>query len=141
MPRQLIYTSSAVRHLNESELAQLLSQARKHNERLGVTGMLVYADGSVLQVIEGEFLAVEEVMERVSLDTRHTNIITLADRRVETREFAEWSMAFRPSTDSEMANVAGFSDFFSSRHAVPDRASAAHRVLLAFRRNNDRAFQ
>lgn len=103
--------------------------------------MLVYADGSFLQVLEGDFLAVEEVMERVSDDPRHTNMLTLVDRQVEEREFADWSMAFRPSTDSEMSNVAGFSNFFSSRHQLPDRASAAHRVLLAFRRNNDRAFQ
>ena len=43
-----VYVSSAVRPLTEDEILDILLVARQNNERLGVTGMLLYRDGNFL---------------------------------------------------------------------------------------------
>ena len=48
----LSYVSSAVRKLDDHELLEVLRVARKNNERLGVTGMLLYHDGNFMQILE-----------------------------------------------------------------------------------------
>ena len=41
-----IYASSAGRHFETAELTALLQAARKHNDAAGLTGMLLYTEGS-----------------------------------------------------------------------------------------------
>jgi hypothetical protein len=50
---QCIYASAAGRAFDTEELAQLLKVARDNNAKLGLTGMLLYAEGSFFQVLEG----------------------------------------------------------------------------------------
>lgn len=50
----LIYGSSSTDRFSEADLVPLLQQAREKNQRLNVTGMLLYRDGNFLQVLEGE---------------------------------------------------------------------------------------
>lgn len=51
---QLIYVSSAVNLMSEDELLDLLAQSSQRNKRKGVTGLLLYAGGNFIQVLEGE---------------------------------------------------------------------------------------
>jgi len=50
---QLIYVSAATNRFNPAELRELLRLARLKNQQLDVTGMLLYHEGSFLQVLEG----------------------------------------------------------------------------------------
>jgi hypothetical protein len=42
---QYIYVSSSVKPFSNEELLELLGKSRENNERLGITGMLVYKGG------------------------------------------------------------------------------------------------
>lgn len=55
---QLVYMSAALWRPTRSDLVTLLAKARQNNSQLGVTGMLLYHDGSFMQVLEGEEPAV-----------------------------------------------------------------------------------
>ena len=50
---QLAYVSNASRLMSSASLSMLLRQARASNKRHDITGMLLYKDGSFLQVLEG----------------------------------------------------------------------------------------
>ncbi len=50
---QLVYTSRAVGRQPEVELPKILSVARAHNSEHGITGILCFASGRYMQVLEG----------------------------------------------------------------------------------------
>ena len=48
----ITYVSSAIFQFNETTLLDLVDQCQRNNERLGITGILVFSDGNFMQVIE-----------------------------------------------------------------------------------------
>ena len=105
---QLIYGSAAVRPLTQPDLAELLRLARANNARLGITGMLVYHDGSFLRVLEGPQAAVQVLVEKISRDDRHSTLIVFSKGLNEARESGEWSIAFHAPTAEQVAAIGGF---------------------------------
>ena len=57
----LVYVSSASRLLNETQLRLLADDAAARNLECGVTGVLLYGDGSFFQYIEGPPASLEQV--------------------------------------------------------------------------------
>ena len=92
---QLIYTSAALKLMDDEELDSILLDARAGNAKAGVTGMLLYAEGTFFQVLEGDGPVVRALFERISADTRHRGVIKLVEREISERTFSEWSMGFR----------------------------------------------
>ncbi len=106
--RVLVYASRARRPFGDPELLELLVAARAHNERRGVSGMLVYAAGSFLQQVEGEPGDVEGVWQRIRLDARHHDLRVLADETAD-RTFEDWSMGFaHPDHDRLEQTLPGY---------------------------------
>ncbi len=93
--RSLVYASRALGSFDDAELLALLDTARSRNDEHGVTGMLVYAAGSFLQLLEGEDDAVEAIWDRIRMDPRHTELRVLQDGPARQRLFGEWSMGFQ----------------------------------------------
>ncbi len=85
----LIYSSAATRELSEEDLMHLLDRARRKNSKLDVTGMLLYAEGSFFQVLEGEALTVDELFRIIAQDERHTQVVTIIREPIPTRAFGE----------------------------------------------------
>lgn len=105
----LIYESQATQPFTEAELADLLQQARAHNETNGLSGLLLYADdGRFVQVLEGEVDQVHELyFMHISRDKRHHRLTLLADGRLAARRFPDWRMGFRPATPAALAELTG----------------------------------
>lgn len=76
----------------EENLADIVRACRKHNKVDGVTGVLLYENGTFIQALEGEENAVRATLERVKRDPRHSNLKILVDRPIETRSFPNWEM-------------------------------------------------
>ena len=51
---QIVYTSTASEDFANADLKKLLLGARTRNKALGVSGMLVFHDGTFLQALEDE---------------------------------------------------------------------------------------
>lgn len=90
----LIYGSSSEVNFTEADLVEILEVAKKNNDTLGVTGILLYKDGNFLQVLEGEKDVVEALYNKVRKDPRHQAVMTIFVRKIEKRSFADWKMGF-----------------------------------------------
>ncbi|WP_303311918.1 BLUF domain-containing protein [Hymenobacter sp. BT730] len=104
----IVYHSYAVGQQSTDDLTFLLQQARANNLRLGITGLLLYGNGSFVQVLEGEEEAVREVYAKIQADYRHTRVHTLADGPIQARMFKDWSMGFQPLSGENFERLSGY---------------------------------
>ena len=130
----LIYVSSATKHFDEQQqLVTLLKASRSTNEAHKITGMLLYHEGHMMQVIEGEELEINQLFNNIQRDKRHNGVIKLICKPIEEREFSEWNMSY---LNISSVKTEGFSDFLiggktkSQSDAV---AGKAKRILMTFR--------
>jgi len=136
---QVVYSSAAVVQFSEPQLAALLGRARKNNERLGVSGMLLYHDGSFLQVLEGEAAVLDTLFTIIGSDKRHHRVVRLLRRDVDERHFGDWRMGFA-SMKNLPANLPGYSDYLRLRGDPIEGANAADRLMAAFRNGRFHSF-
>ncbi|WP_051881374.1 BLUF domain-containing protein [Parvularcula oceani] len=99
MLRTVIYTSSATGAVSEDDLRDILAVSRRNNSRLGLSGVLLYREGTFLQVLEGPKDAVEQRMRVIAKDPRHTGLDLLSDLETEERFFPDWAMGSRNLDD------------------------------------------
>jgi hypothetical protein len=132
---QLIYASAAAKPFTPAELRELLRLARLKNERLDITGMLLYHEGSFLQVLEGPVSAVNPLLDTIELDRRHNKVMLLLRREIDARNFADWKMGFVDFAAQSLA-LPGFRDYFKSHSSFLDlrgEPKTVERVLEGFR--------
>jgi uncharacterized membrane protein (DUF373 family) len=108
---QTSYISSATEPMSTQALLGLLQECRESNAGCGVTGMLLYGNGTFLQVLEGEERVIDGLVERIRKDARHTNVQILYRRTIERRQYSDWSMGFKRISDKELRGVEGLRDF------------------------------
>ena len=105
---QIIYTSHSLVQMNGEDLVKLLEKSRHDNVAAGITGLLLHADGSFMQTIEGAFDAVQALFARIEQDPRHGGIILICNEPIKQRSYADWSMAFVEITEEQAINIPGF---------------------------------
>jgi len=134
----LVYVSSTIGLLSKAELITLLEQSRIKNERLKITGLLLYRDGNVIQVLEGPVAAVRQLFNRIKVDPRHHGVLRLMERPIEARQFSDWSMSFKDLNDPAIHQHLCYSEFMNSpldSDCYRLNASLAYTLLDLFRRN------
>lgn len=99
---RLIYVSSAVSKLDDAKLDAILASSVRHNQQRQITGMLLYADGNFIQVLEGEAVDVEDIFDRIMLDPRHHDVFLLDKSAIDARSFSKWAMGFRRLSIAEV---------------------------------------
>jgi hypothetical protein len=67
----IAYRSRAVIKPTAADLERIVQQARERNRSEGVTGLLIYDQGSFFQWLEGPALGVARVWESISRDARY----------------------------------------------------------------------
>lgn len=90
--KTLTYTSRARLDLGERDLDDIHQAARHLNALDGVTGLLLFDGSRFLQIIEGAEGAIDNLLERLRRDPRHSSLEVRDERLVEARSFADWSM-------------------------------------------------
>jgi hypothetical protein len=93
---QLIYASRPF-GFDEGTLAGILMDARRCNERDGITGALICRGDLFLQLLEGPQDKVEAAYQRIAKDHRHLEIKLLSQRTVTERLFPAWAMRDDPA--------------------------------------------
>jgi hypothetical protein len=137
MPFQIIYSSKSATPMQMDDLEDLLEQARCSNGDKGITGALVYVDGVFLQVLEGEYDTVRELMGKISKDFRHETVTVLKEGSVPTASFSDWEMAYISATREQVAEWAGLSGTISipqiltDMHQDPSRAAQLAKSILS----------
>lgn len=131
---ELVYVSTAKNLLHDRELVDILESSRANNARDGIGGMLVYHDGSFLQILEGPPPAVDAAYIRIKGDPRHSNLIPLRRRTVVERSFGEWSMGFAHPSRQDLMEIPGCNDFFAEGHCLNEvDEGQAKRLLEGFK--------
>ena len=105
------YTSLARLDLQSSDLEDIHRTARDQNVLDGITGILIFNGTHFLQIIEGSSEAIEDLIERLRKDTRHTGFEIRDRRKVDERSFPQWSM--------ELVRVKA--SYFEARDTIADR--------------------
>ena len=90
--KTLTYTSRARLDLGEGDLNDIHQTARHLNALDGVTGLLLFDGSRFLQIIEGSESAIDNLVERLRMDRRHSAFEIRDERFVDRRSFEDWSM-------------------------------------------------
>ncbi len=127
----LVYVSTATRSLSTAELSHLLERARARNASEGVTGVLLYSHGNFMQYLEGPAAGMSKVYEIIKADGQHHGIIELLREPIQSREFSEWSMAFRNISAFGTASPPEIGVVFSEARSTGSRPASAGHILLS----------
>ena len=90
--KTLTYTSRARLDLGDEDLAAIHQSARHLNALDGITGLLLYDGSRFLQIVEGTEDAVDNLVDRLRMDPRHSAFEVRDERFVDRRSFPDWSM-------------------------------------------------
>lgn len=105
MDHCIVYFSFAVKPLSNEDISAILEQSRRNNAERNITGMLLYMNGSIIQVLEGEKEAVESLLSRIQQDSRHRDVAPVFRRPIKERLFSAWSMGYETVTLRELENI------------------------------------
>lgn len=133
---QMIYTSVATRKIPPAELKDLLEISRRNNIRDGITGMLLYEDGTFIQVLEGDNEVVTSTYERIAKDPRHAKILLIAKFELDERTFTDWEMGFFDASGEQLLKLPGYTSFLNRQTVEleePENGDKAREVLINFK--------
>ncbi len=105
---QLFYTSQATSEINISEIEDILCVARENNEKIGITGLLMFKDNLFYQCIEGLESDINAIFSKIAIDDRHHNVQVMGKIKIEKRSFNDWKMGFVNLDEQQKKD--GFSD-------------------------------
>jgi len=129
---EIVYASAARARMSPDQLAAILAVSRVNNSRLGVTGILLFHEGSFFQVLEGEQATVEELYGRIARDPRHDRCAELRKGAIPAPSFSAWSMGFVALDPLLLTKLVGRHAFTSNGSLRSDAASVLE-LLDAFR--------
>jgi hypothetical protein len=131
---QLIYMSSLV--VDEVQLLSgILETSVKNNKKRNITGMMLYSDGNILQVLEGEKDTLFETFRSIQADFRHGGIFVLIEKEITSRQFASWSMGFKQLSKTDLENLPAAAHVFKAHDdeiSLRSRQGDALTVLKSF---------
>jgi len=105
---RIVYVSVATNPFEEKDLLQLLAKCRGSNTEKGITGQLIYSEGTFMQVLEGPEKEVDATYALIKKDTRHHNIQLLERTSIDVKQFPDWSMGFKALSRKRLKGIQGF---------------------------------
>jgi Sensors of blue-light using FAD len=102
---ELIYCSVANPNLAEKDIFDILEIARDFNSRNDITGCLLFHNKEFIQILEGDKKILQDLIEKIKKDDRHSNVMVLAENEIEKRVFDKWSMAYHKVENDDVINV------------------------------------
>lgn len=128
--QHLAYLSRASADVGDTDVQRILEQSRRNNPARRITGHLQCHGGHFFQVLEGPENALDQLLDTLGRDARHTDLCVLYREPLDRRNFANWSMGYGPSLRREdQASEAVLDKLRRLREGHPHSAS---RVLGIF---------
>jgi hypothetical protein len=88
----LTYTSLARLDLEAADIEAIHRSALHNNALDGITGLLIFNGTHFMQMIEGSEPAIDDLVERLRRDPRHSGFEIRDRRTIEQLNFPDWSM-------------------------------------------------
>lgn len=111
---QLIYLSSSSGAFSKEDLTDILTTSRRNNTRQGISGLLLYHEGTIIQFLEGGESIIQNLYNVIAMDMRHKGVLPLLKRKIEKRDFGSWTMGFKNITKEEKTELEGFNDLMNT---------------------------
>lgn len=92
-----IYLSQANQPFTSQDLSELQKACIQKNRASSITGYLWFTKSQFLQYIEGDSIAVDKLMGKITQDSRH-NIISCCSKVIPKAKFAGWDMNYIDTT-------------------------------------------
>lgn len=105
----LSYVSTGSDSLRYDDIKDILESSVENNKEKEITGILVYCNKHFFQILEGDKEAVQQIFDRIMIDSRHDNVIKIQEGFTEKRQFANWNMAFK-SYNKELKELDNFNN-------------------------------
>ncbi len=92
--KTVVYTSRLSEQVSDipAVLNEIITQSQQNNLAVDVTGAMIFQNGQIIQVIEGEDGTLDKLYARITKDVRHTHITRLYCQPIRARAFKQWSM-------------------------------------------------
>jgi len=139
---KIIYISHLKKSCKRLDFVNVLVKSRLNNLRLGVTGVLTYNYFIFMQYLEGEKSNVIRLMDKISVDSRHYNIVYLFHGETTTKRiFNTWGMGFSHIGSESPLKIIGIEQSLKSdviKKVALHKGCAAADVLLNILRLNDK---
>ena len=132
----LVYASAATRRLGDDDLLDLLRVSRRNNARTGITGLLLYKDGTFMQALEGEQRTVLDLYGTILRDDRHRTVVSLIRFAITERFFPDWSMGFEQLSADPAQHLPGYNDYLDAA-GEPNPAGQTNRAGVFHRACRD----
>jgi len=102
---EIIYCSTAKPNLEDEDVANILEKARKHNAEHEITGCMLLHNNEFIQILEGDKKTLKGLIHKIERDTRHSNMMVLAENEIENRIFDKWSMAYHKIENDDVVDI------------------------------------
>lgn len=134
----IAYVSSAVERLAPAQLDDILEASWQRNHAAGVTGVLLYHDGSFFQYLEGPPEGLARVYARTRGSQLHHGLVELLDQPVTGRLFPDWLMGFCEAPRSVLQELthASWVDSVQELQARDDRSDGVSLLLDFWNRSS-----
>lgn len=76
------------------EILQIGEQSRPFTFKNNITDALCFADGYLLEYLEGPSSVLFPLMERIAQDQRHHHLTYFAEEKIEIRKFSDWNIYY-----------------------------------------------
>lgn len=108
MIRSILYQSTANTEFGGQADLDIMDTAWRHNPNMGVTGYLVRTRRQYIQLLEGPYDVLDDLLGLICRDARHTSVQILSDRTVSKRIFSDWNMGYHLITETERDEFNGW---------------------------------
>ena len=89
----IVYCSKAAQRMDKEALEKIITTAKHHNPRYGITGLLVFGSGIFFQWLEGPRDNVTSLFKIITADLRHSDVVLLTkEDEFRERLFPNWDM-------------------------------------------------
>lgn len=134
---RIVYISTAAANFQLRSMPKLLKDARDRNFKSALSGLLIFVDGSFMQVLEGTQENVQDCYGRITRDPRHSNLQVIFSEPIRRRAFPGWSMAWHncPPGGEVTGLIRSFQDQDSLEKLTICNAVDLEEVLNAFARS------
>ncbi len=131
-----IYLGATKKLMSEAELADMLILNQQNNRNSNITGMMIYTEGTFMQVLEGNEDDVRMACRKIEQDVTTKNVIKLAEDTITKPNFRNWSMAFLASNLAMVQRLEGYINPTSKHFLNTDSTHAAVVMLKSFAKSN-----
>jgi hypothetical protein len=105
MLKGIVYVSTTKVYISNHAMKEYCIKFQKNNMDHGITGILLFASGVVMQYIEGNNKKIDALYSNIVSDERHHNFIKLFDEDINNKIFKDWGMKFKIINIEEMLDI------------------------------------